>query len=79
MFITGVLGWLYQIDSIKGSVNSALTNNHYLVPLAIAIPAAVGMLLEKLAIEPARDAEVVTLIIITIGVKVGARRIVLAL
>ena len=35
--------------------------------LAIAIPALVGMLLEKLAIEPARDAEVVTLIIITIG------------
>lgn len=35
--------------------------------LAIVIPAMVGMLLEKLTIEPARDAEVVTLIIITIG------------
>ena len=37
------------------------------IALAIAVPAVVGVLLEKLAIEPARDAEVVTLIIITIG------------
>jgi len=41
--------------------------------LAIAIPAMVGMLLEKLAIEPARDAEVVTLIIITIGASLVIR------
>jgi len=41
--------------------------------LAIAIPAVVGMLLEKLAIEPARDAEVVTLIIITIGASLVIR------
>jgi branched-chain amino acid transport system permease protein len=41
--------------------------------LAIAIPAAVGMLLEKFAIEPARDADVVTLIIITIGASLVIR------
>lgn len=35
--------------------------------LAIAIPALVGMLVEKLAIEPVKGAETVTLIIITIG------------
>jgi branched-chain amino acid transport system permease protein len=44
--------------------------------LAIAIPAVVGMLLEKLAIEPARDAEVVTLIIITIGASLVIRGLV---
>src|ERR1035438_9595848 len=33
--------------------------------LAVAIPAAVGVLVEKLAIEPAKGAEVVGLIIIT--------------
>jgi branched-chain amino acid transport system permease protein len=41
--------------------------------LAIAIPAVVGLLLEKLAIEPARDADVVTLIIITIGASLVIR------
>ncbi|MDP3701052.1 MAG: branched-chain amino acid ABC transporter permease [Hylemonella sp.] len=41
--------------------------------LAIAIPALVGIALEKLAIEPARDAEVVTLIIITIGASLVIR------
>lgn len=44
--------------------------------LAIIIPAAVGMLVEKLAIEPARDAEVVTLIIITIGASLVIRGLV---
>jgi branched-chain amino acid transport system permease protein len=43
------------------------------IMLAIAIPAVVGMLLEKLAIEPARDADVVTLIIITIGASLVIR------
>jgi len=43
------------------------------IPLAIAIPALVGVLLDKLAIEPARDAEVVTLIIITIGASLVIR------
>jgi branched-chain amino acid transport system permease protein len=44
--------------------------------LAIAIPALVGVALEKLAIEPARDAEVVTLIIITIGASLVIRGLV---
>ena len=37
------------------------------VVLAIVVPAFVGVLVEKLAIEPAKGAETVTLIIITIG------------
>jgi branched-chain amino acid transport system permease protein len=37
------------------------------VPLAVLVAVAVGLLLEKLAIEPARKADTVTLIIITIG------------
>ena len=37
------------------------------IPLAVVAAAAVGMVLEKLAVEPARGASVVTLIIITIG------------
>jgi len=41
--------------------------------LAIAIPALVGLLVEKLAIEPARHADTVTLIIITIGVSLVIR------
>jgi len=41
--------------------------------LAITIPAVVGLLLEKLAIEPAHDADVVTLIIITIGASLVIR------
>ena len=37
------------------------------VPLAVLVAVAVGLCLEKLAIEPARNADTVTLIIITIG------------
>jgi branched-chain amino acid transport system permease protein len=37
------------------------------VPLAVLAAVAVGLLLEKVAIEPARNADTVTLIIITIG------------
>jgi branched-chain amino acid transport system permease protein len=37
------------------------------VPLAVAAAVAAGLLLEKLAIEPARHADTVTLIIITLG------------
>lgn len=37
------------------------------VVLAVVVPALVGVLVEKLAIEPAKGAETVTLIIITIG------------
>jgi branched-chain amino acid transport system permease protein len=43
------------------------------VALAIVLPAVVGMLVEKLAIEPAKGAEVVTLIIITIGASLVIR------
>ncbi len=41
--------------------------------LAIAVPAVVGILVEKLAIEPAKGAEPVTLIIITIGASLVIR------
>jgi branched-chain amino acid transport system permease protein len=43
------------------------------VPLAIGITVLVGMLLEKFAVEPARGASVVTLIIITIGASIFLR------
>ncbi len=41
--------------------------------IAVAMTVVVGMLLEKLAIEPARNASVVTLIIITIGASIFLR------
>ena len=43
------------------------------VPLAVAVTALVGLALEKFAIEPARGASVVTLIIITIGASIFLR------
>ncbi len=43
------------------------------IPLAIMIAVAVGLALEKFAIEPAREASVVTLIIITIGASIFVR------
>jgi len=43
------------------------------IPLAIAGTVAVGVALEKLAIEPARSASIVTLIIITIGASIFLR------
>ena len=48
------------------------------VAIAIAVPAvaAVGLLVEKFAIEPAKNAEVVTLIIITIGASLCIRGLV---
>jgi branched-chain amino acid transport system permease protein len=46
------------------------------VALAILIPAAVGVLLERFAIEPAKDADVVALIIITIGASLVIRGLV---
>ena len=45
------------------------------LPLAILAAVAVGLLLEKLAIEPARHADTVTLIIITIGASLLLRGI----
>jgi branched-chain amino acid transport system permease protein len=43
------------------------------IALAIAVPAMVGLLVEKLAIEPAKGAEVVSLMIITIGASLVIR------
>ena len=42
-------------------------------PLAVAVATLVGLALEKLAVEPARSASVVTLIIITIGASIFLR------
>ena len=44
--------------------------------LAVLVPAAVGVLIEKLAIEPAKNADVTTLIIITIGASLVIRGVV---
>jgi len=46
------------------------------IAAAVAATALVGVLVEKLAIEPAKDAEVVTLIIITIGASLVIRGLV---
>jgi branched-chain amino acid transport system permease protein len=43
------------------------------IPVALSIAAIVGVLLEKFAVEPARGASVVTLIIITIGASIFIR------
>ena len=43
------------------------------IPLAIGAATLVGLILEKLAVEPARGASVVTLIIITIGASILLR------
>ena len=43
------------------------------IPLAIAAAAVAGLALEKFAVEPARNASVVTLIIITIGASIFLR------
>lgn len=45
-------------------------------PLAVFLVVLVGLLLEKLAVEPARNATVVTLIIITIGASIFIRGVV---
>ncbi len=47
--------------------------------LAIIVPAIVGVLIEKLAIEPVKGAETVTLIIITIGASLVIRGLVAVL
>lgn len=44
--------------------------------LAVIVTAVAGLLVEKIAIEPAKDAEVITLIIITIGVSLIIRGLV---
>ena len=44
--------------------------------IAVIVTCAVGVVMEKVAIEPARDAQVVTLIIITIGASLTIRGLV---
>ncbi|MEO7030950.1 MAG: branched-chain amino acid ABC transporter permease [Herbaspirillum sp.] len=46
------------------------------IALAIILTGVVGLALEKFAIEPAKDAEVVTLIIITVGASLALRGLV---
>ena len=46
------------------------------IPLAVLIAAALGLALGKFAVEPAREASVVTLIIITIGASIFIRGLV---
>ena len=62
---------------IGGMAASALVGAGLPLPLAavaaLVIVALVGLLVEKLAIEPARDADIVSLIIITIGVSMILR------
>jgi branched-chain amino acid transport system permease protein len=62
---------------IGGMATAALIETGLPLPLsivlAIAAATAIGLLLEKLAIEPARNASVVTLIIITIGASILLR------
>jgi branched-chain amino acid transport system permease protein len=62
---------------IGGMAAAVLVEAGLPLPLSIAISiagaTAVGLLLEKLAIEPARNASVVTLIIITIGASILLR------
>lgn len=58
MFIAGVLGWLYQIESLKAPVTAALTSHHYLIPLSIAIPAILGLIYQHTsAAAPAAPAK----------------------
>lgn len=62
---------------IAGLATVALLDAGLPLPVAIALAAAatvtIGMLLEMLAIEPARGASVVTLIIITVGASIFLR------
>jgi branched-chain amino acid transport system permease protein len=62
---------------IGGMTAVSLVNSGLPLPLAIVLAVAaavlVGVLLEKLAIEPARGASVITLIIITIGASIFLR------
>jgi branched-chain amino acid transport system permease protein len=65
---------------LGGMAAALMTSQGMPLPLAIAIAVAAaalgGLLVEKLAIEPAKNAEVVTLIIITIGASLFIRGLV---
>lgn len=57
MFIAGALGWLCQIDSVKGPVNTALSSNHYLIPVVIAVPAILGLIYQHTSAAAAPPAK----------------------
>ncbi|MDK9695499.1 MAG: branched-chain amino acid ABC transporter permease [Siculibacillus sp.] len=65
---------------LGGMVAAVLTAAGIPLPLAvlaaIVVVALVGLLVEKLAIEPARDADITSIIIITIGVSMIVRGVV---
>ena len=65
---------------LGGMVAAVLTASGIPLPLAvvaaIVVVALVGLLVEKLAIEPARDADITSIIIITIGVSMIVRGVV---
>jgi branched-chain amino acid transport system permease protein len=65
---------------LGGMLSVALAATGMPFPLALLLgilaSGAVGLLIEKIAIEPAKNAEVVTLIIITIGVSLAIRGVV---
>jgi branched-chain amino acid transport system permease protein len=66
-----MLGGMLTVLFLQGGLPLPLA-----IALAIAIPAVVGVLVEKLAIEPAKGAETVALIIITIGASLVIRGLV---
>lgn len=65
---------------LGGMVAAVLTASGVPLPLAvvaaIVVVALVGLIVEKLAIEPARDADITSIIIITIGVSMIVRGVV---
>ena len=63
-----MIGGMATVSLVAAGVPYALA-----IALAIAVAALVGLALEKFAVEPARDASVVTLIIITIGASMFLR------
>jgi branched-chain amino acid transport system permease protein len=63
-----MIGGMATVSLVAAGVPYALA-----IALAIAAAALVGLALEKFAVEPARDASVVTLIIITIGASMFLR------
>ena len=78
---SGVINFAQGEFIMLGGMAAALmTSQGMPLPLAIAIAVAAsalgGLLVEKLAIEPAKNAEVVTLIIITIGASLFIRGLV---
>jgi branched-chain amino acid transport system permease protein len=66
-----MLGGMLAVFFLKSGIPMPVA-----LALAILVPAIVGIAVEKLAIEPVRNAETVTLIIITIGVSLVIRGLV---